>query len=180
MVNACVTRLRCTRAPLCFVPFCGCSDCVTVILVWLLHHVWNSHLVGLLRSSAYQNIATLHFVSTRLCVLNCQCQPFSSQATCFLRVQGDGFKRGQMFARDEQSKRVLIQYNRTQLLNMTPARLTPDLISHLRSLHIGVDLPRKWSRRGGTRKQKQSKQSNHLPPSTLSLIDQRRSRLSKR
>ena len=51
-----VTRLtgwKCARAPLCFVLFCGCNDCVTVILVWLLHHEWTFHLVGLLRPSAY-------------------------------------------------------------------------------------------------------------------------------
>ena len=39
--------------------------------------------------------------STRLCVLSRQCQPFSSQATCFLHVQGDGFQRGQVFAKGE-------------------------------------------------------------------------------
>ena len=109
--------------------------------------------------------------STRLCVLSRQCQPFSSQATCFLHVQGDGFQRGQVFAKGERSKRVFIQYNRTQLLDMTPARLTPDLVSHLRSLQIGVDLPRKRSRRGGRRKQKQSKQGSHIPPSSLSLTE---------
>ena len=54
-----MTGWRCTRAPLCFVLFCGCNDCVTVILVWLLHHVCNFHLVGLLRSSPYQNAAAL-------------------------------------------------------------------------------------------------------------------------
>ena len=78
---------------------------------------------------------------------------------------------GDRFAKGERSKRVLIQYNRPQLLDMTPARLTPDLISHLRSLQIGVDLPRKRSRRGGRRKQKQPKQGNHLPPSSLSLTE---------
>ena len=60
-------------------------------------------------------------------------------------MQGDGFQHTheQMFAKGERSKRVFIQYNRPQLLDMTPARLTPDLIYHLRSLPIGVDLPRK-------------------------------------
>ena len=100
-----------------------------------------------------------------------QCQTFSSQATCFLHVQGDGFQRGQVFAKGERSKRVFIQYNRTQLLDMTPARLTPDLVSHLRSLQIGVDSPRKRSGRGGRRKQNQSKQGSHLPPSSLSLSE---------
>ena len=109
--------------------------------------------------------------STRLCVLSHQYQPFSSQATCFLHVQGDGFPQGQVFAKGERSKRVFIQYNHAQLLDMTPARLTPDLISHLRSLQIGTDLLRKWSRHGGRRKQKQSKQGDHLPPSSLSLTE---------
>ena len=109
--------------------------------------------------------------STRLCVLSRQCQRFSSQATCFLHEQGDGFQRGQVFAKGEQSKCVFIQYNCAQLLDMTPARLIPDLVSHLRSLQIGVDLPRKRSWRGGRRKQKQSKQGSHLPPSSLSLTE---------
>ncbi|WP_293703032.1 hypothetical protein, partial [Thiolapillus sp.] len=67
--------------------------------------------------------------------------------------------------------RVLLQYSRAQLFKMTPARLTLDLISHLRSMQIGVDLPRKRSRRGGRRKQKQSNLNEHLPPVSLSLIE---------
>ena len=110
-------------------------------------------------------------LSTRLCVLSRQCQPFSSQATCFLHVQGDGFQQGQVIAKGERSKRVFIQYNRAQLLDMTPARLTPDLVSHLRSLQMGFDLPKKRSRRGGRRKQKQFKQVSHTPPSSLSLTE---------
>ena len=109
--------------------------------------------------------------STRLCVLSRQCQPFSSQATCFLHVQGDGFQQGQVIAKGERSKRVFIQYNRAQLLDMTPARLTPDLVSHLRSLQMGFDLPKKRSRRGGRRKQKQFRQVSHTPPSSLSLTE---------
>ena len=109
--------------------------------------------------------------STRLCVLSRQCQPFSSQATCFLHVQGDGLQQGQVFAKGKRSKRVFIQYDHAQLLYMTPAHLTPDLISHLRSLQIGIDLLRKWSQCGGRRKQKQSKQVSHLPPSSLSLTE---------
>ena len=88
------------------------------------------------------------------------------------KYNGDnGFQRGQVFAKGERSKRVFIQYNRAQLLDMTPARLTPDLVSHLRSLQIGVDLPRKRSRRGGRRKQKQFQQGSHTPPSSLSLTE---------
>ena len=110
-------------------------------------------------------------LSTRLCVLSCQYQPFSLQATCFLHMQGDGFRRGQVIAKGERSKRVFIQYNRAQLLDMTPARLTPDLVSHLCSLQIGVDLPRKRSWCRGRRKQKQFKQVSHTPPSSLSLTE---------
>ena len=109
--------------------------------------------------------------STRLCVLSRQCQPFSSQATCFLHVQRDSFQRGQVFAKGERSKHVFIQYNHAQFLDRTPACLTQDLVSHLHSLQIGTDLPRKWSRRGGRRKQKQFKQVSHTPPSSLSLTE---------
>ena len=88
------------------------------------------------------------------------------------KYNGDnGFQRGLVFAKGERPKRVFIQYNRAQLLDMTPARLTSDLVSHLRSLQIGVDLPRKRSRRGGRRKQKQFKQVSHTPPSSLSLTE---------
>ena len=107
--------------------------------------------------------------STTFCVLNRQRQPFSSQVTCFLHVQGDGFQRGQVFANGERSKRVLIKYNHAKLVNITLAGLTTYLISHLRSLQIGGDLPRKRSRRGGSRKQKLFRQVSHTPPSSLSL-----------
>ena len=66
---------------------------------------------------------------------------------------------------------MFIQCNRAQLLDMTPARLTPDLVSRLRSLQIGLNVPRKRSRCGGRRKQKQSKQGINLPPSSLSLTE---------
>ena len=107
--------------------------------------------------------------STTFCVLNRQRQPFSSQVICFLHVQGGGFQRGQVFASGERSKRVLIEYNRAKLFDITLSGLTTYLISHFRSLQIGVDLPRKRSRRGGSRKQKQFKQVSHIPPSSLSL-----------
>ena len=109
--------------------------------------------------------------STRLCVLSRQCQPFNSQATCFLHMQGDGFQWGQVFAKGQRSKHMFIQYNRAQLLDMTPVCLTPDLVSHLHSLQIGVDLLRKRSRCGGRRKQKQFRQVSHTPPSSLSLTE---------
>ena len=86
-------------------------------------------------------------------------------------MQVHGFQQGQLFAKGEQCNCVLLKYNRPKLFKMTPARLTPDLISHLRSMQIGVDLPRKRSRRGGRRKQKQSNLNEHLPPGSLSLIE---------
>ena len=109
-------------------------------------------------------------LSTRLCVLIRQCQPFGSQATCFLHVQGDGFQQGQVIVKGERSKRVFIQYNRAQLLDMTPARLTPDLVSHLRSLQIGFDLPKKTV---STRRKKEAKtiQTSQSHPSLVTLID---------
>ena len=107
--------------------------------------------------------------STTFCVLSRQRQPFSSQATCFLHVQGDGFQRGQVFADGERSKRVFIEYNRAKLFDITLAGLTTYLISHLSSLQIGGDLPRKQPRPGGSRKQNQFKQVSHTPPSSLSL-----------
>ena len=109
--------------------------------------------------------------SARRSVLECQCQPFSSPATCFSHVQLRGFQQGQLFAEGERCNRVLLPCSRAQLFKMTPARLTPNLISHLRSMQIGVDLPRKRSRRGGRRKQKQSNLNEHLPPVSLSLIE---------
>ena len=87
--------------------------------------------------------------SARRSVLECQCQPFSSPATRFSHVQLHGFQQGQLSAEGERCNSVVLQYSRAQLFKMTPARLTLDLISHLRSMQIGVDLPRKRSRRGG-------------------------------
>ena len=103
--------------------------------------------------------------STTFCVLNRQRQPFSSQVTCFLHVQGDGFQRGQVFANGERSKRVLTEYNRTTFFDITLSGLTTYLI---RSLQIGGNFPRKRSRPGGSRKQKLFKQVSQTPPSSLS------------
>ena len=58
-----VTRLtgwRCTQAPLCFVFFCGYGFCMTVLLVQLLHDVWNFNSVSPLGPSTRQNAASLH------------------------------------------------------------------------------------------------------------------------
>ena len=111
------------------------------------------------------------FFSAKLSVLDCQCQPFSSPATSFSHVQLDGFQQGRLFAEGERCNRVLLQYCRAQLFKMTPARLTLDMISHLRTMQIGVDLSRKRSRRGGRRKQKQSNLNEHLSSVSLSLIE---------
>ena len=45
-------------------------------------------------------------------------------------------------------------YKRNQLLHIEPARLTPDIIGHLRRLGTGLNLPRKRTRRGGSGKQR--------------------------
>ena len=109
--------------------------------------------------------------SARHSVLECQCQPFSSPATCFSHVQLHGFQQGQLFTEGERCNRVLLQYSCAQLFKMTPARLTLDLISNLRSMQIGVNLPRKQSQRGGRRKQKQSNLNEHPLPVSLSLTE---------
>ena len=45
-------------------------------------------------------------------------------------------------------------YTRNQLLYIKSARLNPDIIDHLRRLGIGLNLPRKRTRREGSRKQR--------------------------
>ena len=45
-------------------------------------------------------------------------------------------------------------YTRNQLLFLKPARLTPDIIGHLRRLGVGSNLPRKRTRRGGRKQRK--------------------------
>ena len=61
-------------------------------------------------------------------------------------------------------------YTRNQSLYIKPARLTPDIIGHLRRLGIGSNLPRKRTRRGGSRKRRKIAVldcNNHRrPPST--------------
>ena len=71
--------------------------------------------------------------SARLCVLNCQCQPFSSQATCFLHMQ-DGFQWEQMCAKGQWSKCVLMN---TKLRKCTKDHhlFWIPAWSHLRSVH---------------------------------------------
>ena len=129
--------------------FCGCGWCVTVFLVQLLHNVWNFNLVSPLGLSTRQNAASLHSLFCKAV-----CFGVSVSAIQFSHVQLHGFQQGQLFAEGERCNRVLLQYSRAQLFKMTPARLTLDLISHLRTMQIGVDLSRKRSRRGGRRKQK--------------------------
>ena len=85
-------------------------------------------------------------LSTRLDVLNCQSPPLSPPSPYSSPVQCDSLQ-DQLFTRGERSKHVHLQYSRAQLLAVTPARLTCDLVSRLRSLQIGVGLPRKQYRR---------------------------------
>lgn len=70
-------------------------------------------------------------------VLNCQCSPFSP-AQCVSLVQHE-----QSSIPGERSDSTMIQYSRAELLAVSPARLTPHLTCQLRSLELGVGLPRK-------------------------------------
>ena len=163
-----LTGWRRTQAPLCFVFFCGCGLCVNVFwcscfmmygtLIWCL--LWAPLPVRML-------LFCILF-SARRSVLECQCQPFSSPPTCFSHMQLHGFQQGHLFAEGERCNCVLLQYSRAQLFKMTPEHLTLDLISHLHSMQISVDLPRKRPRQWGRRKQKQSNLNEHLPPVSLS------------
>ena len=173
-----VTRLtgwRCTEVLLCFWSFsvdvvcvwlwswCSCFVTYGTLIWWLLWAPLPVIMLALL-------LLCILF-STRLSVLECQCLPFISPATCFSHLQLHGFQQRQLFAKGDWCKRVLLEYSRARLLKMTSTRLTPGLISHLNSMQIGIDLLRKRSRRGGRRKQKQSSLNEHLPPLSLSLIE---------
>ena len=118
------------------------------VFVWLIIFLVDKVKLGLPSVQIASKIVIAHGF------LESQCQPFSSPATCFSHVQLHGFQQGQLFAEGERCNRVLLQYSRAQIFKMTPARLTLDLISHLRSMQIGVDLPRKRSRRGGEKETK--------------------------
>ena len=85
-------------------------------------------------------------LSTRLDVLNCQSPPLSPPSPYSSPVQCDSLQ-DQLFTRGERSKHVHLQYSRAQLFAITPTRLTPGFFSRLRSLQIGVGLPRKRYRR---------------------------------
>ena len=66
-------------------------------------------------------------------------------------------------------------YTCNRLLYIKPARLTPDIIGHLRRLGIGSNLPRKRTRRGGSRKQKKIAVldcDNHRRPSSTTCKQQ--------
>ena len=80
-----VTRLtgwRRTQAPLCFAFFCGCGLCVTVILVQLLHDVWNFNLVSPPGPFTRQNAASVHSL---FCKAFCFWVSVSAiQFTCYL------------------------------------------------------------------------------------------------
>ena len=85
-------------------------------------------------------------LSTTPDVFDSQSPPLSSPSPYSSPVQCDSLQ-DQLFTRGERSKHVHLQYSRAQLLAVTPARLTSGLVSRLRSLQIGVGLPRKRYRR---------------------------------
>ena len=94
------------------------------------------------------------FVSANLIVLNSEWRPFSVRTTCPLHVQTQlldwtprCFSTGERLCHN-------VCYTRNRLLYIKPARLTPDIIGHLRRLGIGSNLPRKRTRRGASRKQR--------------------------
>ena len=94
------------------------------------------------------------FVSANLIVLNSEWRPFSVRTTCPLHVQTQlldwtprRFNTGERLCDN-------VCYTRNQLLYIKSARLNPDIIGHLRRLGIGLNLPRKRTRREGCKKQR--------------------------
>ena len=62
-------------------------------------------------------------------------------------MQCDSRIGDQLWTQSERKEHMHLQYSRAQLLAVTAARLTSDLVCLLRSLQIGVGLPRKQYRR---------------------------------
>ena len=87
------------------------------------------------------------FIAKLRAIQGPQCQPCLFTAVAHV-------KQHQQQAIVVTGKRHVLSYNRAQLLSVTAARLTPDLVCRLRQLGIGYDLPRKRTRRGGRRKQR--------------------------
>ena len=101
------------------------------------------------------------FVSATLIVLNSEWRPFSVRTTCPLHVQTHllewtplCFNGTPLCFNTAERLCDNVCYTCNQLLYIKPARLTPDIIGHLRRLGIGSNLPRKRICRGGSRKQK--------------------------
>ena len=84
-------------------------------------------------------------LSTRPAVFDSQSPPLSSPYPYSSPVQCDSLRGDQLLTQGERSEHL--QYSRAQLLAVTAARLTSALVCPLRSLQIGVGLPRKRYRR---------------------------------
>ena len=142
-----------------------------MILVWLLHHVWNFHLVGLLRSSAYQNAATLPSVFYKaLCIepsvsaIHFTTYLFLTRARRRLSTGTDVCQRWAIQACVHTIQSPSTPWYDTCSIDPRPD-WSPSLTANRRWF------AEKTSRCGGRRKQKQSKQGSHLPPSSLSLTE---------
>ena len=88
-----------------------------------------------------------------------QCQPCLFTAMAHV-------KQHQQKAIAVTGERHVLSYNRADLLSVTAARLTPDLVGRLRQLGIDYDLPRERTRRGGRRKQRRiptAVTAHHVP-----------------
>ena len=94
------------------------------------------------------------FVSANLIVLNSEWRPFSVRTTCPLHVQTQLLDWTPRCFNTAERLCDNVCYTRNQLLYIKPARLTPDITGHLKRLGIGSNLPRKRTRRGGSRKQR--------------------------
>ena len=89
----------------------------------------------------------LFFIARLRAIQGPRCQPCLFTAVAHV-------KQHQQQAIAVTGERHVLSYNRADLLSVTAARLTPDLVCRLRQLGIGYDLPRKRTRRGGRRKQR--------------------------
>ena len=86
-------------------------------------------------------------LSTTPAVFDSQSPPLSSPSPYSSPMQRDSLRGDQLLTQGERSEHLHLQYSRAQLLAVTAARLTSDLVSRLRSLQAGVGLPRKRCRR---------------------------------
>ena len=126
---------------------CGPSVCFVVFLGLPLHDVGYFPLVGILCPSASSYAATARLAFNKTC-----CVRQSVSAIEFtLSVQfARAMRQPARSAQGEGSEHMHLQYSRAQLLAVTAARQTSDLVSRLRSLQKGVGLPRKRYRRKRT------------------------------